>query len=260
MLTSAMFKGKSAFGLLVLLGLLSFRAAASTPMPLRLDDLDRGRMVPVLVYAPAPQACHTGCPVLLFGTGYRAEPQIYSFLLEAMTHAGFLVVGIQHDLPHDPPMPSTGHVQRDRMPFWERGEANVRFVTRQLQARFPEHNWNNIVLAGHSQGGDIAARMASRPQASVRALVTLDNRRVPLPRLPGLPVLTLRSADQPADPGVLPAPGASDGASICQLHLTETRHDDMNNDASPASQQRMINGVRAFLQGWACPAVSSDRP
>lgn len=227
-------------------------ALAAGPVSLTLEDASRARQVPVLVHAPNPAACATRCPVLLFGTGYRATPSDYSFLLTGLADAGFLVVGIQHDLEHDPPMPSTGNVVRDRTPAWDRGVATVRFVKGELSRRFPEHDWAEVVLAGHSQGGDIGARLAAQKGLPVRALVTLDNRRVPLPAAERLPVLSIRSADQPADPGVLPGDASPGRAHVCIVRLGATRHDDMNDAAQPAAKARMIDIVRSFLLDGRC--------
>lgn len=232
--------------------LCAFGASAANPVALQLDDAPRARQVPVTVFEPSPAACASGCPVLLFGTGYRARPSDYSFLLAGLAEAGFLVVGIQHDLAHDPPLPNTGNVVRDRTPTWDRGVATVQFVKGELSRRYPAHDWSAVVLAGHSQGGDIAARLVSQQRFPVRALVTLDNRRVPLPADEGLRVLSLRSADQPADPGVLPGEATPGRAAPCIVRLATTRHDDMNDGAEPPARARMLDIVRSFLLNGHC--------
>jgi pimeloyl-ACP methyl ester carboxylesterase len=239
--------------------LLPMVALAAPPIRLTLDDTGRGRQIPVEIHEPDASACSEVCRVVLFGTGYRATPSEYAFLLRALAEAGFFVVGIQHDLEHDPPMPNTGDLQRDRTPAWIRGAGNVEFVARVLKLRFPAHDWRRVVLAGHSQGGDIAARLAATPHVPAGALVTLDNRRVRLPTSDRLPVLTIRSSDQPADPGVLPdaitqRPPHQGQAGICIVRLSATRHDDMNDAAKPSEQAKMIDAVVRFLRHGACSA------
>ena len=232
--------------------LLALRAVAGTPAPLTLEDAPRGRLIPVEVYEPDLATCSAKCRVLLFGTGYRASVSEYSFLLTALAEAGFLVVGIQHDLEQDSPMPNTGDVTRDRTPYWDRGMGNIEFAVGMLKHRFPNHDWSRIILAGHSQGGDIAAKLASRPSFTASALVTLDNRRVPLPTSAPLPVLSIRSSDQPADPGVLPERVDQGRAKICVVRMPSTRHDDMNNSAAGSAKARMIELVVHFLRDGRC--------
>lgn len=226
--------------------------AGAAPLQISLEGSASQRLVPLDVHEPAAERCTRRCPVILFGSGYRAEPADYSFLLGALAGLGYLVVGIQHDLPQDPPMPSTGDIQRDRQPFWSRGVDTVRFVAQSLERRFPHHDWGSVTLSGHSQGGDIAAQLASATDFDARALWTLDNRRVPLPRRASLPVLTIRSADQPADPGVLPDPSTPAGTNVCVVGMPSTRHDDMNNEATQPAKERMVEVIAAFLQQGRC--------
>lgn len=238
--------------LVAIASFISMAANAATPSQLTLDDVSRGRSIPVQIHAPAAAECASRCQVILFGTGYRATLAEYSFLFEAMAGAGFFVVGIQHDLEQDPPMPSTGDLVRDRSPYWSRGVANVEFVMATLSLRFQDHNWARPVLAGHSQGGDIAARLASTPGFSAGALVTLDNRRVPLPASVELPVLTIRSSDQMADPGVLPDLAAQSHAKTCIVRMASTRHDDMNNAATAPEKAKIVASVLRFLRHGRC--------
>ena len=238
--------------LIALASFLSVAAFAATPTQFTLDDTTRGRRIPVEVYEPATASCSSKCQVVLFGTGYRATLPEYSFILEALAEAGYFVIGIQHDLEQDLPMPNTGDLVRDRMPFWNRGTGSVEFVATTLRLRFPELDWGRVVLAGHSQGGDIAARLASMPTFLASALVTLDNRRVPLPTSAQLPVLTIRSSDQSADPGVLPDSVTQSRAKTCIVRMASTRHDDMNNGADQSEKAKIIETVVRFLRHARC--------
>jgi hypothetical protein len=242
-----MYSIRAALALLIALG-----ANAETPTRLTLEDAPRGRLIPVEVYEPVATACSARCPVLLFGTGYRATTSEYSFLLSAIAEAGFLVVGVQHDLEKDPPMPNTGNVIRDRSPYWDRGIGNIEFAIATLRLRFPTHDWSTVILAGHSQGGDIAAKLASRPGFTAHALITLDNRRVPLPTSEQLPVLSIRSSDQPADFDVLPAQVAQGRANTCVFRMPSTRHDDMNNSADEQAKAQMTELALRFLRNESC--------
>jgi pimeloyl-ACP methyl ester carboxylesterase len=237
---------------LALLCLVANTASAFDLTRLDLFDAARQRAIPVLVFTPAPEVCASSCPVVIFGAGYKAAPIEYSFLLEGLANAGFVSVGIQHDIESDVPMPNTGNILQDRGAHWRRGVETTEYVIRDLASRLPRHDWSSLVLAGHSQGGDIAALFAAQTARSIRSLVTLDNRRVALPDTSAFPVLTLRSSDQPADPGVLPDAGWQNTASICVIRLPDTIHDDMNNRASAHSRQTMLQAALSFLLRHGC--------
>ena len=70
---------------------------------------------------------------------------------------------------------------------------------------------------------------------------------MPLPRAARPRVLSLRSSDQVADPGVLPTPAeqAQFGSMIIQLQ--NTRHNDMQDGAIKAQQQEMSAAIVRFL-------------
>jgi pimeloyl-ACP methyl ester carboxylesterase len=241
---------------LSLLTIACFRAATSSAH-IELYDAPRDRRVPVVVYEPAAASCSSRCKVLVFGTGYLAAPSDYSFLLQALANAGYLVVAVQHDLPTDDRMPNTGNIVRDRTPYWERGTESIQFVTRELAQQRPTFDWSSLSLVGHSNGGDIASLYASRHPERVRELVTLDNRRVPLPPAALTRILSLRSTDQPPDPGVLPPPAGAAERSACIVNLTATRHDDMNNSGSAESKRTIIDSVLRFLLHRECVLTPS---
>jgi hypothetical protein len=238
--------------LAALLLLIALAAFAETPMSLTLEDAPRGRRIPVEVHEPVSAMCLARCPIVIFGTGYRATVSEYSFLFSALAEAGFFVVGIQHDLEQDSLMPNTGDVNRDRSPYWDRGIGNIESVISAFKLRYPNHDWNRVILAGHSQGGDIAAKLATMPRSTASALVTLDNRRVPLPKSAQLPVLSIRSSDQSADPGVLPDLADPGRAKICIVRMPSTRHDDMNNFAAGPAKARMTEIILRFLHQRRC--------
>jgi pimeloyl-ACP methyl ester carboxylesterase len=233
---------------IVALVLCTTTLAHAKSVDLELFDEAGARRLPLIIYLPNESACSPHCPVAIFGTGYQIDAHEYSFLGNALATAGYLVVVVQHDLPDDAPMPHTGNVTNDRTPFWRRGVASLQFLLRQLPKSFPAYDWDSVIASGHSQGGDIASMFASDHPDRVSALITLDNRRVPLPNIASFPILSLRSADQPADPGVLP----STNTKSCILKMPETVHDDMTDVGSPTSKATMANAVLRFLKEQEC--------
>lgn len=207
------------------------------------------RPLPLMVYPPAAQACSQRCKPVLFGTGYRASMHEYSFLGHALANAGYLMIVLQHDLPSDAPMPNTGNIATDRGPFWQRGSRSLAALRAQLPGLFPAHDWASLALAGHSQGGDIAALFATTYPAQVGMLFTFDNRRVPLPDGATYPVLSLRSADQPPDPDVLPPRGPR----LCIRLMPQSPHDQMNDAGTEAAKAALASAVLRFLDQGDCP-------
>src|SRR5690606_30883706 len=104
----------------------------------------------------------------------------------------------------DPPLSGKGDLVEVRTPAWQRGAANLRFVKDELSRIYPEYGWSAPTLVGHSNGGDISAYLLTDTPHFAQQLVTLDHRRVAIPRDPSLRVLTIRGSDFEADPGVLP--------------------------------------------------------
>ncbi len=206
-----------------------------------LHDPARNRDVPVHLYKPsAEDCCEEGLgPVALLSHGYGVGHREYSFLARALAARGFLVVAVQHDLPGDAPIPREGNVQEVRSPWWKRGSENLLFVRAQLRERYPVFDWEHPVLVGHSNGGDISMWLTRDHPSMPAAVITLDHRRMPVPRVARPPMLLLRGSDFPADPGVLPSEEEQKALGIEVAPLAGARHDDML-DAGPEPLKRAI--------------------
>ncbi|TAF96728.1 MAG: hypothetical protein EAZ32_07425 [Cytophagia bacterium] len=82
----------------------------------------------------------------------------------------------------------------------------------------------------------------------VAKIITLDNRRMALPKSQQVKVYSLRSSDQPADAGVLPTDNDQKKYKMTIVKLPNTIHNHMDDNASDA-QRAEINGyVLQFLQ------------
>lgn len=223
-----------------------------TGEPLVLTDPARQRRVPIALYRPEAGRCDPPgrCRVVLLSPGYGLAHTDYGFLANGLAAAGYLVVAIRHDLPSDPPLARTGDLMANRMPIWQRGAETLRFVLRTLPARYPQYDWTGPVLLGHSNGGDLSALALHDTPSLASILVTLDNRRYPLPRDPALRVLSVRGADFEADPGVLPAAG--EATSMCIGEIPESRHDDMNDRGPDWLKAEIARRVLDFLREGKC--------
>ena len=76
----------------------------------------------------------------------------------------------------------------------------------------------------------------------IDALITLDHRRVPLPRSTELNVLSIRGTDFPADKGVLPSEDEQSSFNICVKEIPEASHNDMS-DYGPSELKEKIGSL-----------------
>ena len=221
-----------------------------------LVDSTRARSIPVVIYTPtAPGKCsgETRCPVALLSAGHGMKNVQYAFLASALTRLGYLVIGIQHEQPGDPPLPFSGNMMVLRMPFWKTGVGNLQFVRAALRQEYPHYDWDHLTLVGHSNGGDVSALFAEQHPEQVTALVTLDNRRYPLPRTSNPRVLSIRAgSDIAADPGVLPDTADQATYGIRIVTIGDAKHEQLTALGPLATQARVVAIVTDFL---ASPAT-----
>lgn len=220
-----------------------------------LFDARRSRHIPVELYRPVADArcaAARGCPVAFLSPGYGLAHTAYRFLADRLAASGYLVVAVQGVLPGDPAPGNTGNLIADRTPMWQRGADDLAFVKATLRKELPGYDWSRLALIGHSNGGDYSALALSRDPGLASTLVTLDNRRFPLPRSDDIAVLSIRGADFAADPGVLPAAGESGASKRCIVAIHDSRHDDMNDEGPAWLRERIAGLVVAFLQNGAC--------
>ncbi len=221
-----------------------------------IDDVARGRHIPVQLYRSGDrQAClrRSRCPVALLSPGYGVPHTDYTFIAEALARRGYLVVAIAHDLPGDPPPTKSGDIVAQRAPLWERGAQTLRVVSQELRIRERSYDWTSLTLVGHSNGGDLSAYALRQSPKLATTLITLDNRRYPLPRQDGLRVLSIRGSDFPADAGVLPTANEQAKSQVCVLGVPGARHDDMQDAGPVALKQVIVLRIAEFLRDGACP-------
>jgi predicted esterase len=210
---------------------------------IKLFDRSRDRLVPVALYHPNTSFKKK---IVIFSHGYGenngGDYLIYSYLTENLASKGFFVASIQHELPTDELLPLTGIPQIVRRPCWERGADNILFVIQELKKSNPELDFKTITLIGHSNGGDMTALFPQKYPGLVARIITLDNRRMALPRTTNPKVYSLRSSDLAADEGVLPTTEEQRRNKMKIVKLTNTKHGEMDNDAN-AEQRQEINGL-----------------
>jgi len=230
-----------------LLLLFSLAISAQIEKDITLLDKSRNREIPMAVYLPKKIQ---NTPLVIIGHGY-SQNQLgankgYSFIAKALAQKGYLVASIQHELPTDPIMPTTGDIQVVRKPFWESGAANILYVIKDFKKRYPKLNFNKIILIGHSMGGDISTTFTQKYPKLVYKLITLDQRRVAFPRTDNPKIYSLRSSDQVADAGVLPSDEEQKKFNITIQKLPNTIHNDMNDHANAIQKKEMLDWILKF--------------
>lgn len=219
---------------------------------LNLSDASRNRSVPVALYQPETDKKIKNQQIIIFSHGYGenkgGDNLIYSYLNEKLASEGYFVASIQHELGTDSLLPMTGIPQITRRTNWERGTVNILFVLNELKKSNPDLDFKHLTLIGHSNGGDMTALFAHKYPGLAYKIITLDNRRKALSGIRKTKVYSIRSSDQPADEGVLPNPEEVKKYKMKIIRLSNTRHNEMDDDANEMQRKEINDYVLTFLR------------
>ena len=200
-------------------------------------------------------------PVAIISNGNTVKNTEYSFLANVFAARGYLVASIQQDLPTDPPlMTKVGMPYVGRQGVYEKGEANILFVLKQLKELQPNADYDHLTLVGHSNGGDTAMYFAKEHPELVSKVVTLDNLRVPLVLSDKMKILSFRSKDPEfqTDPGVLPSPQQAKAEGI-NIVPTQFQHTWMSDRGPDSAKERIQATLDEFLgNGSASELAPAD--
>lgn len=213
---------------------------------------------PVDIHPPVSmRACTTAkpCPVAIVSPGYGMAGSEYSFVTAQLNRMGYLVLAVRD---------SAGGAGIDRAaPMTPQVQALARVASKAVAGaidetapRFPQFDWKRLLLVGHSLGGDSSAQFAADYPQRVAALISLDSRRVPLPRAAGIRVLTIRASDTVADPGVLPDEQERSRYGACIVRIEGARHNDMADGGSEQLKARITSAIASFLAPAPQPGYS----
>ncbi|MCG9792456.1 alpha/beta hydrolase family protein [Flavobacterium algicola] len=217
-----------------------------------LFDHERSRSVPIAIYKSAVDSTIKNQQLIIFSHGYyenkKNSNMKYSYLTNFLASKGYFVVSIQHELPTDNLIPTTGIPQIVRRPFWERGAETILFAINKLKKSTPELDFNHINVIGHSNGADMTALFAQKYPSKAYKIITLDNRRMALPKRKNPKIYSLRSSDQPADEGVLPTVKEQNKYGITIVKLPYTIHNNMDDRGSDTEHDEIVNYISTFLK------------
>lgn len=218
---------------------------------LNLFDKTRVRSVPIALYLLNRDKKVRNQKVVIISHGYggnKGKSNLgYSHLAQNLASKGYFVVSVQHELSTDSLLPLTGIPQIVRRTNWERGVENILFVINELKRIKPELDYKHLILIGHSNGGDMTMLFAQRYPSLVEKAISLDNRRVALPRTTRSKIYSLRSNDQPADKDVIPTLTEQEKYGIKIIKLPNTGHSDMDDYGNKEQKEEIKNYILSFL-------------
>lgn len=226
---------------------------------LEIHDAERDRTIPVTIEHPVSSSQCTPeakCGVAFISAGYRVPFRQYSFLTERLNTLGYLTVAVDHELPNDPPLSRTGDLYATRIENWQRGAKTLDLLHERLSEQNPGYDFDNLVLVGHSNGGDISSWLANEQTGYVGKVITLDHRRVTLPKDPRIQVLSLRATEYPTKASVLMTVDEQREYGSCVVELPNSMHMDFSDYGRPEMKQRAVEMVTRFLSGASCDSIS----
>ncbi|WP_070151846.1 hypothetical protein [Sphingobium phenoxybenzoativorans] len=210
-----------------------------------LTDTARQRPIPILIYGNTDPGRKK--PLAIMSHGYGGHNGDYAFLAGDLVRRGYIVVSIEHlELPGDPPMINSGDLALLRRPVWEVGASSIGFVIGEMARQGLSDSAYGAMVIGHSNGGDMTMLFATEHPEKVRIALSLDNRRMPLPRLRQPKVCSLRSSDHVADPGVLPSPTEQTALGM-SIIAVPVKHDDMWDRAAAYQKRAMLAAIGKCL-------------
>jgi len=231
-------------------GGIAVASADFEPDTLTYFDQSRDRKIPIAIYHPKNKKNYNLTPIIFshgWGENKGGDYFVYSYLTKLLASKGYFVVSIQHELPTDEILAMDGNLQVTRMPNWERGSQNILFVLNKLKTDFPDLDYHKLAVIGHSNGGDMTALFAHQHPEMIYKVITMDNRRMPLPRTTHPKIYTLRSKDYPADDGVLPTEEEKKKYGMT-VDFTPVNHGNMDNDATPEEGEYMTLRILEYLK------------
>lgn len=221
------------------------------PDTLTLFDKSRNREIPIAIYQPKDPKISNKIPII-FSHGYGENNgkdylRAYTYLTEFLVSNGYFVVSVQHELKTDELLAMTGKLQETRRPNWERGAQNIFYVLQEIKNKYPELKFNELSLIGHSNGGDMTVLFAHKYPNIASKIISMDNRRMELPRTSTPKIFTLRSKDYPADEGVLPTEEELKKYNIT-VAFTDINHSNMDNDANETERKYLTSKILEYLK------------
>jgi len=193
-------------------------------------DPSRSRDIPICMYLPDDTVGKL--PAVIFNSGYLSQANLassdipsayknYTYLAEFFISKNYVFISIQHDIlgdndgleTIDPRAPQ--HEAREHL--WIRGVENILFVIEKLQQKFSQLALEKFIIAGHSNGGDMAKYFANLHNEKIFSVIALDARRCRIATSVPIKLLMFEAWDTSTDIGVIPDEGTPENPKRINL-------------------------------------------
>ena len=186
---------------------------------LNLFDKSRSRKIPALVYTSSSK--QKTSKIVIFSPGYQEQETLakaetilgykkWDYLAEYFTNEGYIFISIQHDMLGDnhgiETIDPKKNQEEARKHLWVRGEQNILYAIKELQLKYPHFNFEQFIIAGHSNGGDIAKFFANNHPSSISHVISFDGRRCTF-KVKNIKLLIFEANDTSTDASILPDEG-----------------------------------------------------
>lgn len=216
---------------------------------LDLYDLSRNRLIPIIIVSNKDKITNK-LPLVVISHGYTIKNTEYSFIANKLASFGYVVVSIQHDLSSDPQLPKVGNIYKKRKPLWDRGAQNILFVLNKLKQQHINAKLDDIILIGHSNGGDISMLFATKYPNLVSKVISLDSLRMPFPKNKHIKILSIRANDTKADEGVLPNKKDEALFGMKIVSLEKVKHIELSDRGTEAEKKSIDDIILNFLNTY----------
>ena len=128
------------------------------------------------------------------------------------------------------------------------GKSNhIYFTIQEFKKLKPQLDWDKLILIGHSNGGDMTMLFATKYPHLINKAISMDHRRMIMPRTEKPRLYTLRGCDYDADAGVLPTKQEQEQFHMKVVKLDGITHSNMGENGTE-EQHRLINqSISGFL-------------
>lgn len=141
-----------------------------------------------------------------------------------------------------------GPFMETRLPNWERGVGNILFVLQEFRKLKPSLDWGRPVLIGHSNGGDMTMLFASKYPRLVDKALSMDHRRMVMPRVRQPRLCTRKGCDDEAEGGALPGTEEQGGSRIRVIRLEGVIHSGMEEKGTEKQHGLISRHVLDFIR------------
>lgn len=130
-----------------------------------------------------------------------------------------------------------------------KGSGKYSFTIQEFKKLKPQLNWNDFILIGHSNGGDMTMLFATRYPQLINKAISMDHRRMIMPRTRNPRLYTLRGCDYDADSGVLPTEKEQEQFRMKVVKLDGITHSNMGRMERKNNTTLSISISMDFLHG-----------